>query len=202
MEKNQKKLEKKARSLLKEVGIYHRADHKGVHLSGGEQQRVAIARALINDPVVVLADEPTGALDSDSSKEIMELLMELKNKLGMSIILITHNIALASEYSDRIYVMYAGEVMETGSKDVIKNSKNPYTYMLLKCLPDVHKKTESLKVIPGKPPNMTEEFEGCSFSTRCKFSKEICKSAKPSMQEISNDHISRCLRIGEINYNE
>jgi len=110
MDKDPNILEKKAKNLLKEVGIIHRADHKGIHLSGGEQQRVAIARALINDPVLILADEPTGALDSDSSKEIMELLEEMNKKRGVTLLFVSHDTQIAS-YGKRTIVIKDGKVV-------------------------------------------------------------------------------------------
>jgi len=110
MGKEPNTLEKKAKSLLKEVAIIHRADHKSIHLSGGEQQRVAIARALINDPVLILADEPTGALDSDSSKEIMELLVETNKKRGVTSLFVSHDTNVAS-YGRRILVIKDGKVV-------------------------------------------------------------------------------------------
>jgi len=125
MEKDQKSLEEKAKVLLKEVGILHRSDHKGIHLSGGEQQRVAIARALINDPAVVLADEPTGALDSDSSKEIMELLVKMNRKRNVTSIFVSHDIEIAS-YGKRVIVIKDGNIAEDSkgrrekSKQILK----------------------------------------------------------------------------------
>ena len=111
MEKDQKSLEEKAKILLKEVGILQRSDHKGIHLSGGEQQRVSIARALINDPAVVLADEPTGALDSDSSKEIMELLVKMNKKRNVTSVFVSHDIEIAS-YGKRVIVIKDGNIAE------------------------------------------------------------------------------------------
>lgn len=125
MEKDQKSLEKKAKILLKEVGILHRSDHKGIHLSGGEQQRVAIARALINDPAVVLADEPTGALDSDSSKEIMELLVKMNKNRNVTSVFVSHDIEIAS-YGKRVIVIKDGNIDEDSkgrrekSKQILK----------------------------------------------------------------------------------
>ena len=115
MEKEQDKLERKAKVLLKEVGILHRADHKGIHLSGGEQQRAAIARALINDPVLVLADEPTGALDSDSSKEIMMLLVEMNKKRNMTSVFVSHDMHISS-YGRRTLVLKDGRIAGDTSK--------------------------------------------------------------------------------------
>jgi len=109
MEKNPGDLEKKAEVLLKEVGIFHRADHKGIHLSGGEQQRVAIARALINDPVLVLADEPTGALDTQSSKDIMRLLVKMNNKRNMTTVFVSHDMHISS-YGKRVLVLKDGKL--------------------------------------------------------------------------------------------
>jgi len=111
MEKPQKKLEKRAKELLKEVGIIHRANHKGIHLSGGEQQRVAIARALINDPVLVLADEPTGALDTDSSEEIMELLLKMNGKRNVTSVFVSHDVHIAS-YGKRTIVLKDGKLVD------------------------------------------------------------------------------------------
>jgi putative ABC transport system ATP-binding protein len=110
MQKDPIKLEKKAKELLKDVGIIHRANHKGIHLSGGEQQRVAIARALINDPVLILADEPTGALDTESSKEIMNILCEMNKKRNVTIIFVSHDIHIAS-YGKRTIVIKDGKVV-------------------------------------------------------------------------------------------
>jgi putative ABC transport system ATP-binding protein len=109
VKKKQFDLEKKARMLLKEVGILHRVDHKGIHLSGGEQQRVAIARSLINDPVLVLADEPTGALDTDSSQEIMELLVKINKKRGSTMVFVSHDMNIAS-YAKRKIILTDGKI--------------------------------------------------------------------------------------------
>ena len=126
MEKEPDELEKKANVLLKEVGILHRADHKGIHLSGGEQQRVAIARALINDPVLVLADEPTGALDSDSSKEIMMLLVKMNKKRNMTSVFVSHDMHISS-YGRRTLALKDGKIVGDTSiknesfKKILKN---------------------------------------------------------------------------------
>jgi len=131
MNKKQKELEEKARVLLKEVGIYHRADHKGIHLSGGEQQRVAIARALINDPVLLLADEPTGALDTDSSTEIMKILLNLNKTRGTTSIFVSHEIEIA-KFGIRTLAIKDGKIVgdtkEKGSdfESVVKSFKNNY----------------------------------------------------------------------------
>jgi len=131
MKKDQVKTEEKARILLKEVGILHRADHKGIHLSGGEQQRVSIARALVNDPVLLLADEPTGALDSDSSSEIMDLLLKLNKKRGATSVFVSHDIDIAG-YGQRTIALKDGVVVgDTKDKNydfekVVKSFRNNY----------------------------------------------------------------------------
>jgi len=131
MKKNPSDLEKKAETLLREVGILHRADHKGIHLSGGEQQRVAIARSLINDPVLLLADEPTGALDSDSSSEIMKILLKLNKNRGVTSVFVSHDIDIAS-FGSRTIALKDGEVAgDTGNgkcdfKQVVKSFRNNY----------------------------------------------------------------------------
>ena len=119
MEKNPGDLEKKAEVLLKEVGIFHRADHKGIHLSGGEQQRVAIARALINDPVLVLADEPTGALDTQSSKDIMRLLVLMNKKRNMTTVFVSHDMHISS-YGKRVLVLKDGRL----AGDTLSNARD------------------------------------------------------------------------------
>lgn len=116
MEKNPKELEEKANALLKEVGIIHRADHKGIHLSGGEQQRVAIARALINDPVLLLADEPTGALDTNSSMEVMELLEKMNKKRGVTIVFVSHDIEIA-RFGKRTIALKDGKIVGDTSRN-------------------------------------------------------------------------------------
>ena len=121
MEQDAKDLEKKAEILLKEVGILHRADHKGIHLSGGEQQRVAIARALINDPVLVLADEPTGALDSESSKDIMKLLVKMNEKREMTAVFVSHDMNISS-YAKRTLVLKDGAIVEDKSSRNLDNA--------------------------------------------------------------------------------
>jgi ABC-type lipoprotein export system ATPase subunit len=110
MKKDPESLEKKAKSLLKEVGIHHRINHKGIHLSGGEQQRVAIARSLINDPILILADEPTGALDSDSSKEIMDLLVKVNKNRNVTSVFVSHDMHIAS-YGKRTLVLKDGKIV-------------------------------------------------------------------------------------------
>ncbi len=119
MKKEQKTLEKKAKILLKEVGIIHRINHKGIHLSGGEQQKVAIARALINDPVVILADEPTGALDSESSREIMDLLVKMNDKKNVTSVFVSHDMNIA-RYGKRTIVLKDGKIVGD-TKGVLKN---------------------------------------------------------------------------------
>jgi len=123
MQKDPKKLQEKAYALLKETGIFHRADHKGIHLSGGEQQRVAIARALINDPVVILADEPTGALDSDSSTEIMELLVELNKRRNVTSVFVSHDTDIA-RYGKRTITLKDGRVIGDTSQKTYAFEKN------------------------------------------------------------------------------
>ena len=117
MQKNEATLEEKAKILLKEVGILHRANHKGVHLSGGEQQRVAIARALINDPVIVLADEPTGALDSDSSEDIMEILIKMNKNRGVTSVFVSHDLHIAN-FGKRTIALKDGKIVGDTSKDL------------------------------------------------------------------------------------
>ena len=169
-------------------------------LSGGMKQRMAIARALSCQPTLLLADEPTTALDVTIQAQILGLLKKLKQKLGMAMILITHDMGIVAEVADRITVLYAGRVCESAStRTIFNNPLHPYTRALLEAVPNLALKREKLKVIPGVIPNLIDPPSGCRFHPRCEFAKEgICTFEMPPLEEMEPDHYVACVRVREI----
>jgi oligopeptide/dipeptide ABC transporter ATP-binding protein len=168
-------------------------------LSGGMKQRMAIARALASQPNLLLADEPTTNLDVTIQAQILELMKNLRKKLGMSMILITHDMGVVADIADRITVLYAGRVCETAdTKTIFYNPKHPYTMALLTAVPSLALKTEKLTVIPGSIPNLIEPPSGCRFHPRCEFAQQGCKEKIPDLVEIEPGHKVACLRASEI----
>jgi peptide/nickel transport system ATP-binding protein len=177
---------KRARELLELVGIEgNRIDNYPHEFSGGMKQRVLIALSLIMDPEILIVDEPTTALDVVVQHMILKLIDDIKTKMGLSIIWITHDLAVLSEMCDRIAIMYAGRIMETGySMDLILNPKHPYTKGLLASFPTIDDLDKDLKSIPGVPPDLTHPPPGCPFHPRCEYVIEICKKERPPIEEI------------------
>ena len=162
-------------------------------LSGGMKQRIAVARALSCQPSLLLADEPTTSLDVTIQAQILELMKNLKNKLGMSMILITHDMGVVAGVADRITVMYSGRVCETANtKTIFYNHLHPYTNALLTAVPSLALKTEMLSVIPGNIPNLIEPPSGCRFHPRCKYAMPICSKKIPELVEIEPEHFVAC----------
>ena len=182
-----------ALKALERVGIApDRIDDYPHQLSGGMRQRVMIAMATMLNPDLLIADEPTTALDVIVQSRIMDLLAELKKSMGMSILLITHDLALVIERSDRVAVMYAGELCEIGSSEKISQDPlHPYTQLLLESIPDIEKPKTRLKYIPGSPPDMRNPPSGCRFWPRCPKATEICKKLSPRELEL-NGRLVRC----------
>jgi peptide/nickel transport system ATP-binding protein len=178
---------------LKQVGldksILERYPHQ---LSGGMKQRVVIAMALLLDPEIVIADEPTTALDVLVQAQIMSLLKRLKNEKGMTIILITHDLAIISEIADKIAIMYAGQIVEFGaSSEIYKNAKHPYTQALLSAIPKLHSSDKQMHFVKGNPPNLLNLTSGCRFYSRCPHVMEICKEDPPEIKTENNGYV-RC----------
>jgi oligopeptide/dipeptide ABC transporter ATP-binding protein len=168
-------------------------------LSGGMKQRMAVARALSCQPSLLLADEPTTNLDVTIQAQIIELMKGLKKKLGMSMILITHDMGIVADMADRITVLYAGRVCESAStKTIFYNPMHPYTEALLTAVPHLAIKKEKLAVIPGTIPNLIEPPSGCRFHPRCKYAKPTCSEIIPPLEEIEPEHYVACLRAKEI----
>lgn len=162
--------------------------------SGGMRQRVMIAIALACNPKILIADEPTTALDVTTQADIMDLIQELQEKLGTSVLLITHDLGIAAEVANRIQIMYAGEIIETGTREeIFRNPQHPYTWALLKSVPDIGtKRKEKLYSLKGTPPDLISSFKGCSFAKRCKYCMRVCKENKPNCTELSDTHLVSC----------
>ena len=169
-------------------------------LSGGMKQRIAVARALSCKPSLLLADEPTTALDVTIQAQILDLLKSLKDKLGMAMILITHDMGVVAGVADRITVLYAGRVCETAStRTIFYNPLHPYTRALLEAVPSLALRREKLKVIPGAIPNLIDLPSGCRFNPRCEFAKEgVCTLEVPGLVEVEPEHFVACARAREI----
>ena len=159
--------------------------------SGGMKQRVIIAMALACNAEIIIADEPTTALDVTVQAQIMDILKEVKEKYGISIILITHDLGIVAQNADKIAVMYAGRVVEFASvKEIFNNPKHPYTKALLDVILDIH--TKSVKTIEGQPPSITDRISGCPFHPRCKSCLDICTKDFPDNVNISENHFVSC----------
>ncbi len=170
--------------------IYKRYPHE---LSGGMKQRAVIAMALLEHPDVIIADEPTTALDVIVQAQILNLLKSLKKKLNLSIIFISHDLAVISEIADRLAIMYAGEIVEIGpSENLYLNPRHPYTQKLLGAIPRLKKKVERLEFIPGAPPNLIHPPSGCRFHPRCPYRFEPCDKEEPPFIEVEPGHYVRC----------
>ena len=192
-------LRRRAVELLDSVGIVNpqrRIDDYPHQYSGGMRQRVAIAMALANDPDVLIADEPTTALDATTQAEIVALLQRLADEHETAIVLISHNLALVSEFCDRVLIMYAGRVVEQADvPDVFREPAHPYTQALLGAIPTSGSSREDgLAAIPGSPPNLLKPAEGCPFEPRCALGqgKEICRTAKPPAVPIAGASFAEC----------
>ena len=195
IKENLTKAEKKKKvfEIFEEVGLDRSDYFKYPHqLSGGMQQRVMISMALINRPILLLADEPTTALDVTTELQITSLLKRLIEKYGLSVLFITHDISLAKNFTDKIAVMYAGQIIEIGeSKKIYENPLHPYTKSLVMCLPERYKKGERIKTIGGNVPDFRKLPKGCPFHPRCSVKKEICEVENPEEKRVG-DTVVRC----------
>ncbi len=172
---------KRAGELLELVGIPRKRGRAYPHeLSGGMRQRAMIAMALACDPAIVIGDEPTTALDVMVQAQILELLEDLRHKLGLSLILITHDLSVIAETCDKVMVMYAGRVAEEGPvTEVFRRPRHPYTQKLLAAFPNIQTDRRTLDVIPGSPPDLRDPPPGCRFAPRCAFAMAICSEVVP-----------------------
>ncbi len=169
-------------------------------LSGGMKQRIVIAMALFLEPEIVICDEPTTALDVVVQAQIINLLKELKEKLHLSFIFVTHDLATEAEVADRIMVMYAGKIAEIGTNEQIYGEQgpmHPYTSNLLAATPRLHQKVDKLSFIPGSPPDLLNPPAGCRFHLRCPVVMEKCRTEEPPLKEVEKDHYVACWRCYE-----
>ena len=167
-------------------------------LSGGMRQRVMIAMMLSRYPELLTADEPTTALDVTIEAQILEIMCELKEKYNTAIMLITHNFGLVAEIADRIGIMYAGEMVETGDVfEIFENPKHPYTKLLMQALPRKTKAEGRLQTIRGSVPRITEKKPECRFANRCPLAQDICFQASPQTVMVKEDHMCRCHLLGK-----
>jgi peptide/nickel transport system ATP-binding protein len=170
-----------------------RVDEYPHKLSGGMRQRVMIAMALICAPALLIADEPTTALDVTIQAQILELLAKLRQETGSAIILITHDLGVVAETCDDVAVMYAGEIVEWApAARIFSAPQHPYTVGLLGSIPLISARRERLATISGSVPNLARAFAGCRFSGRCPFADERCRSERPPLAEVGTQHVSRC----------
>ncbi|WP_297519586.1 ABC transporter ATP-binding protein [Thermococcus sp.] len=184
----------RAQKYLELVGLDPEIVYRYPHeLSGGMKQRVIIATALLMEPTVVIADEPTTALDVIVQAQIINLMKRLKKELNLSMIFITHDLSILAEISDKIAIMYAGKIVELGpSEKVYYEPAHPYTQKLLAAIPRLHEDVDRLEFIPGQPPNLLNPPKGCRFNPRCPYAMQICKEQEPELKEVDKDHYAAC----------
>ncbi len=199
---DRKEMKNETLNLLKLVGI---ANAQGVYrmypheLSGGMRQRVVIAMALACNPKLIIADEPTTALDVTIQAQILDLLRDLKEKTGTGIMLITHDLGVIAEMADDVIVMYAGRIVEKGGVyEIFDSPAHPYTLGLLKSKPVIGETTDELYAIPGRVPSPNELGNFCYFSSRCPYKRDICVSAYPPEFKLSDSHSTFCYRYKEL----
>lgn len=192
-----------ALEMLKAVNIPNPEERLNSYphqFSGGMRQRVVIAIALACNPDLLIADEPTTALDVTVQAQILDLMNELKSKMNTAIILITHDLGVVADLAERVIVMYGGEIMEEASvHDIFKDPKHPYTWGLIKSIPrlDIDREKEKLSSIDGTPPDLFNPPVGCPFAPRCEYAMEICKKEKPGMINGGNNHRVSCWLLDE-----
>lgn len=200
---NRIEAKEKAGELLTRVGIADPVRRLGDYphqLSGGMRQRVMIAIALSCNPKLIIADEPTTALDVTIQAQILELMKETAQESGTALLIITHNLGVVARYADRVAVMYAGNIIETASaKEIYTNPRHPYTIALLNAVPRLDE-TEKVKLDPieGLPPNLVDLAPGCSFAPRCTYAQDHCREEIPPLEDVAVGHQSACWRSSDL----
>lgn len=197
-----KEAEEKAKEMLRLVGIPDdRFDDYPHQFSGGMKQRVVIAIALACKPQILIADEPTTALDVTIQAQVLELIEDLKNKIQTSTIMITHDLGIVAETCDEVAVMYAGRIIEQGTIDeVFSNTKHPYTEGLLNSLPNMNDRHSKLTPIKGLTPDPTIRYDGCAFYDRCPYAVDLCEHSNQEMTIINENHFVFCNRCKEADF--
>ena len=189
----------RALAMLESVGINDAT--KRIHLyphefSGGMRQRVMIAMALITKPELLIADEPTTALDVTVQAQILELIKKMQRELGMAVIFITHDLGVVSGLCDRVQVMYAGRIVETaGVRTLFNSPRHPYTRALQRSIPSLQPKGAELYTIAGMPPDLSKLLPGCAFTPRCEHATDRCTATTPALAEVAPGHAQACLRV-------
>ncbi len=196
----------RAEELLGLVGISdakRRLAQYPHNLSGGMRQRVMIAMALSCEPKLIIADEPTTALDVTIQAQILELMKDLTRRLGVALIIITHNLGVVARYANRVNVMYAGRIIERGAaRDIYHNPKHPYTLGLLRSVPRLDQpRGERLIPIDGQPPDLTRLDDGCAFRPRCAFASDRCAREKPPLEDLGDGHLAACWEKDKVGLN-
>ena len=195
---SRKDAEHRAVSMLEMVGISRDRFHEYPHqFSGGMKQRVVIAIAIACSPKLLIADEPTTALDVTIQFQVLQLIARLKEKLRTSMLLITHDLGVVAEVCDRVAIMYAGEIIEIGSiQEIFKNALHPYTVGLFRSIPDLDHDQERLEVIEGQVPDPANLPKGCKFYPRCKQRRPECENNAFQLVDVAEDHKVRCVHCG------
>ena len=188
--------------LMTKVGIPRasdRIDDYPHHFSGGMRQRIMIARAIANKPSLLIADEPTTALDVTIQAQILDIIKELQQENRMSVLLITHNLGVVAENCDRVIVMYGGYIMEKASvNDIFVNPVHPYTIALMSAIPRLDVKLDRLETLPGSVPDLISPPTGCRFHPRCKFAKKECTESIPELIEFETNHFVACFEYKSV----
>ncbi|NUU08151.1 ABC transporter ATP-binding protein [Leifsonia sp. C5G2] len=199
---SRKEAKARATELLALVGIpapERRVDDYPHQFSGGMRQRILIAMAIALEPELLIADEPTTALDVTVQAQILDLLGSLRDRLGMGVLLITHDLGVVMEVADRVAVMYAGRIVESGDADtVFARPAHPYTQALLRSVPQAAQRGSDLLTIPGSPPSPARVPSGCSFHPRCHLAVEACRSVRPPLEEVAPGRRAACIRSEEL----
>ena len=201
-DRNKEQARERAIEMLTLVGVNEpekRLKQYPHELSGGMRQRVMIAMALACEPDILIADEPTTALDVTIQAQILDLMRDLQKKIKTSIIIITHNLGVVANIADRVAVMYGGKLVETGDvEDIFHNPCHEYTKGLLRSIPKAHEKGGELQAIPGTPPDLMEPPVGCPFAARCKETMIVCQKFMPDYTECGKNHKSACWMLDEM----
>ena len=191
---------KKMQSLLNYVNLdYDRVSKAYPHeLSGGMKQRVMLAFSMLLDPKLIILDEPTTALDVITQDYIFRILKKINREMGISMLLLTHDISVVAKFSDYVAVMYAGRIMEYGTvKEVFKEQLHPYTEALIRATPALDKDIAKMESIPGASPDINNLPKGCKFAPRCSYAKECCFEKEPADQNMNDIHTVKCYKVGE-----